>query len=336
VSRRAYAPIDSSGAAEQIVAALQAAIERHIRRIQPHSLRGIAFGFPGPFDYPNGVSYIRGVQKYESIYSLDLRAALRERLGAGDLPIVFRNDAEAAIVGEARYGAARGYDRLIGLTLGTGLGSAFLELGAPVRGGERVPPNGELYAERYRGAMADDLFLIPNGTIHCSGAGSLVLEISATPYIFTFKMYDWLRLGLDGAPRPLNIERAFENLRFERRGARVRAELISQPALLAEGVNWRIIHLPTHPDHFYDVRRLEFSESMELATDGDCHVMSLVEGQSIVLETADGMRQRFNYAETFVVPAAATRYRLVNEGGGMARVVQAYVKRAWLNNGEVW
>jgi glucokinase len=158
VRHQAYAPIDSTGTAELIVTTLQSAIERHIQQIERKTLRGIAFGFPGPFDYPNGVSYIRGVQKYEAIYGLDLRAALRQRLGVGDLPIVFRNDAEAAIVGEAHYGAARGYDRLIGVTLGTGLGSAFLELGTPVRGGDHVPPNGELYAEMYRGAMADDLF----------------------------------------------------------------------------------------------------------------------------------------------------------------------------------
>jgi len=193
----------------------------------------------------------------------------------------------------------------------------------------------ERFVQRHPAAR-HDLFLIPNGTIHCSSVGSLVLEISATPYIFTFKMYDWLRLDLDGAPRPLNIDRAFENLRFERRGARVQAELISHPVVLAEGADWRIIHLPTHPDHFYDVRRLEFSGSIDITTDGDCHVMSLVEGQSIVLETSGGLRQRFNYAETFVVPAAATAYRLVNEGGGIARVVQAYVKRAWLQNDEVW
>ncbi|HSK67214.1 MAG TPA: class I mannose-6-phosphate isomerase, partial [Anaerolineales bacterium] len=178
------------------------------------------------------------------------------------------------------------------------------------------------------------LFLIPNGTIHCSGTDNLVLEISATPYIFTFKMYDWLRLDLQGKPRPLNIQRAFDNLYFERRGEIVERELVAQPALLEAGEDWQTHHLPTHPSHFYDVHRIEFDTSVSLHTDGSPHLLMLVEGTSIRLETCSGRNQRFNYAETFLVPAAADCYRLINEGTTTAKIVKAYLKPAWKEPGE--
>lgn len=175
-------------------------------------------------------------------------------------------------------------------------------------------------------ARKHDLFLIPNGTIHCSGINSLVLEISATPYIFTFKMYDWMRLDLDGRPRPLNIDRAFDNLRFDYKGAVVPQALLSQPKVIAGGPGWDLIHQPTHRHHFYDVQRYAFSGAVEVETAGSCQIMSLVEGKSVLLETADGQRQHFNYAETFVVPAAAERYRLISEDGAPIQVVKSFVK----------
>lgn len=171
-----------------------------------------------------------------------------------------------------------------------------------------------------------DLVLIPNGTIHCSGINNLVLEISATPYIFTFKMYDWMRLDLEGKPRPLNIERAFENLYFDRKGARVATEFIAKPRLLRNGPGWQWIHQPTHAHHFYDVERFEFSTAVEAPTAGSCQVMSLVEGDSVLLETANGVQQRFHFAETFVVPAAAGRFRLISENGAPIKVLKSHVK----------
>jgi mannose-6-phosphate isomerase class I len=190
---------------------------------------------------------------------------------------------------------------------------------------ESVPVDINRFVNR-EPAHKHDLFLIPHGTIHCSGIGSLVLEISATPYIFTFKMYDWLRLDLEGRPRPLNIERAFQNLHFERKGERVKQELVSKPAVIAKGDNWQLIHVPTHRKHFYDVHRVEFSGEVELTTDGSCQVMSLVEGRTVILESG-GLRQQFNYAETFVVPAAAEKFKLIAGEDGPVKVVKAFMKR---------
>jgi mannose-6-phosphate isomerase class I len=192
--------------------------------------------------------------------------------------------------------------------------------GTPVEIERFVQP---LPSEKHR------LFLIPNGTIHCSGADNLVLEISATPYIFTFKMYDWLRLDLQGKPRPLNIQRAFDNLYFERRGEIVERDLVAQPVLLESGMDWQIYHLPTHPSHFYDVHRMEFQTSVSVHTNGSPHLLMLVEGTAIRLETRRGKSQRFNYAETFLVPAAADHYQLINEGTAPAMVVKAYLKPGW-------
>jgi mannose-6-phosphate isomerase class I len=99
-------------------------------------------------------------------------------------------------------------------------------------------------------AQKHDLFLIPNGTVHSAGAGNLVLEISATPYIFTFKMYDWVRLDLDGNPRPINIDHAFNNLDFNRKGKQVYRELISKTTVIEQAEAGRLCMYPPMPNIF--------------------------------------------------------------------------------------
>lgn len=174
-----------------------------------------------------------------------------------------------------------------------------------------------------------DLFLIPHGTVHGSGRDNLVLEISATPYIFTFKLYDWLRLDLDGKPRPLNIERAFANLNFERRGENVQQELVSRPEILSRAGGCQTERLPTHAEHFYEVFRLEFTGQADWQTRCSPLVMNLVEGGPVEVHTPNGRFLRVNYAETVAVPAAAASVHFVNLGESPARVVIACLKPDW-------
>ena len=174
-------------------------------------------------------------------------------------------------------------------------------------------------------AHKHDLFLIPNGTIHSAGANNLVLEISSTPYIFTFKMYDWLRLDLNGEPRAINIDHAYNNLRFERQGDCVKEQLISKPALIERGKDHEVWHLPTHTEHFYDVHRLEFDKEITANTNNSCNVLMLVEGSSVLVKIGNEMFS-FHYAETFVIPAAAQTYTIINQGPVRAKVVKAFIK----------
>jgi glucokinase len=155
IHERLSTPLDSKGSAESILQTFAGIVEHYLAG---HELRGVGIGFPSPFDYVNGICLIQGVQKYESIYGVDIGEAIRQRVKRPELLIRFRNDAEAAIVGEALYGAGRPYRRFIGLTLGTGMGSSFIADGKRVEAGSGVPEGGFLFPVHYRGKQSDEWF----------------------------------------------------------------------------------------------------------------------------------------------------------------------------------
>ncbi|MGZ9164880.1 MAG: ROK family protein [Anaerolineales bacterium] len=148
--------IQSKASADQILNTLAAIIKGYLQNID--GVRGIAFAFPGPFDYERGICLIQHQDKYDALYGLDIGVNLKEILGLPTLEMRYRNDAEAAILGEALYGAGESYSRILGVTLGTGLGSAFIAEGNLITEGGDVPPHGWLYSCMVENQRADDVF----------------------------------------------------------------------------------------------------------------------------------------------------------------------------------
>jgi mannose-6-phosphate isomerase class I len=171
-----------------------------------------------------------------------------------------------------------------------------------------------------------DLYLIPPGTLHSAGKNNLVLEISTTPYIFTFKMYDWMRLDLDGKPRPLNISRAMDNLYFSRQGSYIKKNLVSHPYMIKKGNGWEQWELPTHPRHSYRIQRYVIDSKAEIKTEDNGNVLNLVDGDSAIIKTPTGLRHKLHYGETFVVSAAAGSYQIISPHGKRIMVVRAFMR----------
>jgi len=176
-----------------------------------------------------------------------------------------------------------------------------------------------------------DHVLIPAGTVHCSGENSLVLEISATPYIFTFKLWDWGRLGMDGKPRPINIEHGKANIKWDRTEEWVGENLINQVMKVAEGDGWIEEHTGLHEREFIETRRHWFTKTVPHNRNGSVDVLCLVEGDEAIVESPENQFDPFivHFAETWIMPAHLSDYTIRPYGAGEGRkcgTMKAFVR----------
>lgn len=180
-------------------------------------------------------------------------------------------------------------------------------------------------------AKKHDHFLIPAGTVHCSGAGAMVLEISATPSIFTFKLWDWGRLGLDGKPRPININHGAKVIQWNRQTQFTKDNLVNKIEQIAEGDGWKEERTGLHENEFIETRRHWFTKRVQHHTAGGVNVLNLVEGDEAIVESPSGAFEPFvvHYAETFIIPAAIGAYTIRPYGlseGKLCGTIKAYVR----------
>jgi mannose-6-phosphate isomerase class I len=176
-----------------------------------------------------------------------------------------------------------------------------------------------------------DHVLIPAGTVHCSGANSMVLEISSTPYIFTFKLWDWGRMGMDGRPRPVHIDHGKNVIQFNRTTQWTKKNLLNRVETVAEGDGWREERTGLHELEFIETRRHWFSKKVLHDTMGTVNVLNLVEGEEVIIKSPEG---KFNslivhYAETVVIPAAVGPYQIEPYGSSVGKecaTLKAFVR----------
>lgn len=176
-----------------------------------------------------------------------------------------------------------------------------------------------------------DHFLIPGGTVHCSGANSMVLEISSTPNLFTFKLWDWQRLGLDGKPRPINVERGKEVIDWKRDTEFVDKYLKNHVQTIATGDGWIEEKTGLHENEFIETRRHWFKKTVVHRTNNSVNVLNLIEGDEAIVESPTNAFEPFvvHYAETFIIPACVDEYMVSPVGateGKTFAIIKAFVR----------
>jgi glucokinase len=139
--------VNSHGTADEIFSAWTKAI-KNVISLNLHDSIKIGIAMPNPVDYETGVSYIKGADKYDALYGLNIKTLLADRLHIKPTDIRMSNDAACFLQGEAFGGAAKIYKSAIGLTLGTGIGSAKYHNG--------LAEDADLWHAPFRGSITED------------------------------------------------------------------------------------------------------------------------------------------------------------------------------------
>jgi mannose-6-phosphate isomerase class I len=161
-----------------------------------------------------------------------------------------------------------------------------------------------------------DHFHIPAGTIHCAGKNTMVLEISTAPCIFTFKLWDWGRIGLDGIPRPTHIDRGLEVIRWDRQTEWVEQTCMFEPVMVDSGDGWKEEKTGLHETEYIETRRVWTSTKVTRHTHHETNALHLVSGREALIESVDGSFKPFviHFAESVCIPATIKEYTITPYG----------------------
>lgn len=229
---------------------------------------------------------------------------------------------------ESYYIVATGHGAKTFIGLTDGSDAAEFIAAAKASEVKHTPVNYEKYISHIESRPGVQV-MIPAGTVHSSGRNQVILEIgSLTVGSYTFKMYDYLRLDLDGVPRPIHTYHGERVLETSRTGAWVRKNVVQKPQLLRKGRGWAEYLLGEHPLLYFGLYRYEFEKEIEGDTQGVFHVLTLVDGEKIAVYAKNDPGRRYiqNYLDVVVVPANIGPYVIQNLGDQPVCVHKTHLK----------
>lgn len=173
--------------------------------------------------------------------------------------------------------------------------------------------------------------MIPAGTVHASGRNQVILEIgSLTVGSYTYKLYDYQRSDPQtGTKRPIHLKMASDVIHGERTREWVEKNLVNHGEVVREGNGWKEIIVGEHDLLYFSLRNLMFWETIEDNTDGFFHVLSLVDGEKVRVESIEDPQRYYdmNYLDIVVIPATLGQYRIVNRGVGKVTIHKTMLKK---------